>query len=137
MPLIYSGQEAAMNKRLKFFEKDPIEWGDIPKQAFYTTLLQLKKDNPALWNGIAGGPLERLSSDQQEAVYAFARSQGDNTVITVLNLSDQPQEATIQMGEHAGNYTNVFANSTSVVTAKMDVNLNPWGYMVLTSNQAN
>ena len=28
MPLLYSGQEAGLNKRLKFFEKDEIAWGN-------------------------------------------------------------------------------------------------------------
>ena len=26
MPLVYSGQEAGLNRSLKFFDKDPIEW---------------------------------------------------------------------------------------------------------------
>ena len=29
MPLIYSGMEADINKRLEFFEKDSIEWGEL------------------------------------------------------------------------------------------------------------
>jgi len=28
MPLIHNGQEAGQPRRLAFFEKDPIEWGD-------------------------------------------------------------------------------------------------------------
>ena len=43
MPLIYSGQEAGLDKRLEFFEKDPIEWKSSEPEAFYTRLIQLKK----------------------------------------------------------------------------------------------
>jgi glycosidase len=52
MPLIYSGQEAGLNKRLAFFEKDFINWqSDNNLQPFYTQLIKLKKEHSALWNG--------------------------------------------------------------------------------------
>ncbi len=41
MPLIYSGQEAGMKKRLEFFEKDQIDWSDMSLTPFYTKLNQL------------------------------------------------------------------------------------------------
>ena len=42
IPLLYSGQEAMNKKRLKFFDKDPIDWPkDLPLQNFYKTLLNL------------------------------------------------------------------------------------------------
>ena len=38
--MIYSGQEMPNKKRLKFFEKDPIEWdGNFEMHDFYKTLL--------------------------------------------------------------------------------------------------
>jgi glycosidase len=57
MPLIYTGQEAGLNKRLAFFEKDSIDWNNLDMQQFYQKLIQLKKTQPALWNGEAGGQL--------------------------------------------------------------------------------
>jgi glycosidase len=41
MPLIYGGQEAGLDKRLEFFEKDPIVWKASPNEALYTWLLKL------------------------------------------------------------------------------------------------
>ncbi|RYD74733.1 MAG: 1,4-alpha-glucan branching protein, partial [Sphingobacteriales bacterium] len=47
VPLIYSGEESGLNKRLKFFDKDPINWNEKSEwSAFYKTLLHLRKDNP-------------------------------------------------------------------------------------------
>lgn len=44
IPLIYSGQELPNRKRLPFFEKDVIEWTDIPELvSFYSTLLHYRK----------------------------------------------------------------------------------------------
>ena len=43
VPLIYSGQELPNLKRLKFFDKDCIEWNEPLKlENFYKTLLSLK-----------------------------------------------------------------------------------------------
>ena len=43
IPMIYSGQEMPNKKRLKFFEKDVIEWdGKFELHNFYKTLLTVK-----------------------------------------------------------------------------------------------
>jgi len=47
VPLIYSGQEIPNNKRLKFFDKDQLDWPKPPEKpqwaAFYETLCNLHK----------------------------------------------------------------------------------------------
>ena len=80
MPLIYSGQEAGLSKRLKFFEKDQIDWSDLSMADFYKQLLALKKNNKALQNGIKGGKLVRVNSDQNEKVFAFTREAEGNSI---------------------------------------------------------
>ena len=42
MPLLYSGQEAGLNKRLAFFEKDTIEWGDYAYARFLFFFVKIK-----------------------------------------------------------------------------------------------
>jgi glycosidase len=86
MPLIYGGQEARLTTRLAFFEKDPIDWKTFEMQAFYTEMLSLKRNNPALSNGQYGGPLELLATDN-EHVFAFRRTVGGNVVTVAVNLS--------------------------------------------------
>ena len=130
MPLIYSGQEAGMNKRLEFFEKDPIEWGDFSKANLYTTLLKLKKSNEALWNGEWGGALQRLQAEN-ENIYAFYREKGEDKVVVVLNFSDSNQEASINTEAVEGSFNDVFKNEPASLGAETTVNLEPWSYMVL------
>ena len=48
MPLVYSGQESALDHRLAFFEKDSINWDSYPLADFYTKLLNLKRKSKAL-----------------------------------------------------------------------------------------
>ena len=87
MPLIYSGQEAGLDKQLKFFTKDAIDWKDYPLQDFYTQLLQLKKDNPALWNGDFGGELKVMPTDEDSKVYTYLRQKEKNKVFVAINFS--------------------------------------------------
>lgn len=90
MPLVYGGQEAAVDKRLKFFERDPIDWGTRPREEFYRRLIALKIQHPALWNGIAGGA-PRVIETGNAAVFAFERWQGVDGVRLLANLSPEPQ----------------------------------------------
>nr|WP_326528222.1 alpha-amylase family glycosyl hydrolase [Rhodoferax sp.] len=90
MPLIYSGQESRLTKRLAFFEKDSIDWKNFELQAFYTELLALKRNNPALANGQYGAPVELLFTGNNK-VFAFRRSLGTNVVTVAVNLTNAEQ----------------------------------------------
>ncbi len=133
MPLIYSGQEAGLNKRLEFFEKDLIDWKDFPKQDFYTTLIDLKHRNSALWNGKWGAERVLIDTGEEEGIYAFYRKKADDVVIVVLNLSKQTHDFTLKMEDLTGEYNNVFANSTVTVESKLTMSMAPWDYLVLSN----
>jgi len=130
MPLIYGGQEAGLNKRLAFFERDPVDWGTISEKQFYTTLLQLKKQNQALWNGEAGGTLQQLAADN-EAIYAYYREKNGHKILAVLNLSAETQNYKFTCEDCAGNYTHVFTKSAVQVPETMLGELPAWGYTLL------
>ncbi len=92
MPLIYSGQEAGLNKRLLFFEKDSISWDDMKLLDFYARLNEIKENNPALWNGNFGGSFERIPTDQDESIYLLRRQKVGSGITALFNLSDQDIE---------------------------------------------
>ncbi len=91
MPLIYGGQEAGLDKKLEFFEKDVIDWKGRELEGFYAGLIDLKKRNPALWNGQYGGDLQLLDSGSDK-VFAFQRKRGANVVTVAVNLSGASQQ---------------------------------------------
>ncbi len=130
MPLVYSGQEAAMDKRLEFFEKDPIEWGDYPLLNFYTRLLHLNRDNEALFNGIHGGDLVRLETTADDNIFAFYRQKGDNMVFVILNLSDEEVSFDIESAEIAAVYTELFSDEEVEMAAMESWTFEPWEYKV-------
>jgi cyclomaltodextrinase / maltogenic alpha-amylase / neopullulanase len=130
MPLIYSGQEAGLDKRLKFFDKDQIVWRDHKNADLYTKLLRLKKENQALWNGDKGGFLKRVPTTDDVDVYAFIRSKEDDKVLVAMNLSDEEQTVTLNGSSFTGSYRDVMSGETAVLAAGAVLTLPAWGYIV-------
>ncbi|MBR1510095.1 MAG: alpha-amylase [Bacteroidales bacterium] len=84
-PLIYTGQEIGLSRRLAFFEKDPItEWSANEYTAFWKKLVELKHGNPALAAGEKGGEIQYL--DAPEGVFAFKREVKGNSVVVLANF---------------------------------------------------
>ncbi len=131
MPLTYSGQEAGNTKRLRFFEKDTINWSHLPYAAFYTELNHLKKTDPVLENGEKGGELFPLSKGINDNVFAFYRQKGEKQLVVILNLCDKPQDFTLDNPGIHGKYHNFFKNSKLDISSKKTFHLPAWGYVVL------
>jgi glycosidase len=134
MPQVYSGQEAGLDKRLHFFDKDEIVWGDYEMGDFYTTLLNLKHENKALWTGGRGGEVEWVHTSNDEAVFAFAREKGGDKVLVVLNLSPAEEVVTLTGTSLAGSYTDAFSGVAVSFGGEDEVTLGPWAYRVFTAS---
>lgn len=130
MMLIYNGQESGFNRRLKFFEKDTIDWDSYRLTPFYQTLISLKKRNKALWNGEEGGPVNRISSSKDSAVFVFTRQKDDQKVLVILNLSAKQQTIKLNSSELKGDYREVFTGRKQSFEEKRELNLKPWEYWV-------
>ncbi len=133
MPLIYTGQESAMDKQLVFFEKDSVPWGDYKYAGFYKTLFDLKDRNKALWNGKDGGPLVKIPTGKDENIYAFLREKDGDKVVVVINLSAAAQEFKLNGTGFAGRYSNVFTNEQIDLTEGMPLKLKAWDYLVFSN----
>lgn len=131
MPLIYSGQEAGLNRSLSFFEKDLIAWDDHPFFKMYKTLFALKHSNQALWNGSWGGVMDRIVNDKPSQVISFAREKNGNRVISVINFSDKPVTVKLRTSIYAGSYANVFSGGSQELNGEDAITLPAWGYLVL------
>jgi glycosidase len=130
-PLIYNGQEAGMNKRLRFFEKDTIEWKQHEMEALYTKLIALKNDNKALWNGEAGSPAYFINTSNSKQVFTFKRVKDDNTVLVMMNLSGKKATFHYMEKDSERNYTDYFTGQEMNVKPQENYVLGPWEYRVL------
>lgn len=133
MPLLYSGQESAVDRQYAFFGKDQITWGDYRYTGFYRTLFRLKQRNRALWNGDEGGRLRKIPTGRDGFVYAFVREKEGEAVVVVINLSGSAQEITLEGSHFIGTYTNVFDQSQVRLAAGMKMRLQPWEYLVMSN----
>lgn len=130
-PLIYSGQEAGLDKKLRFFDKDTIEWSHLYAEDFYRQFTQIKKDNIALWNGTYGGEMNRLDNNLPEQIFSFYRTKDSNTVIAIVNLSPEIQKVEVNFTEDiTGKYTNAFTGEKQELGEKLMLKLDPWQYYI-------
>jgi alpha-amylase len=121
-PMIYSGQETANKKRLKFFDKDPIEWdGKFELHDFYKTLLILHSSNEALRAGDPDILTKIVSHPDDPQIFSYLRKNGNHQVLVALNCSSA--EINFQVKEVQGVFRNVFGGR--------DVNFDHEDYMFL------
>lgn len=130
MPLIYSGQEADMDKRLMFFEKDVIDWKDYPLQDFYQKLITCKSENGALLNG-NGFSSMKFYEVGNERVLAFSRFNEGNRVIVILNLSEKEAFVKIEDIGIAGTYVNILSEESVEILDTVELELKGSGMLIL------
>lgn len=134
MPLIYNGQEAGMEKRLRFFAKDTINWAFKDYSAFYKTLNAMKHENEALWNAPYGGTFVPLENTEPGKVLSFMREKGDKRVVVILNLSPAKVTVNLKDSKADGDYTDVFTKAEFTLnSSNLNLTLQPWGYWVMES----
>ena len=131
MPLIYTGQEACLDKRLEFFEKDTIDWDrNAEYKEFYRVLLALKDRNKALWNGNEGGLMEIFPLANDSVVLAFTRQKDTDRIVALFNFSNERQEVKLKNFAYRGNYTDVFTGDELSLRKRALFKLEPWDYRI-------
>jgi glycosidase len=130
VPLIYSGQETCLDKRLRFFVRDTIDWDPCSMTGFYSDLIKLKKGNTALWNGEFGGPMIKIKTNKDKKVFAFFREKDENRVIVFLNLTKKSVSFKPALKSLDGEYTEYFTKEKLSIPLNVNVTLDPWGYKV-------
>ena len=130
MPLIHNGQEAGESKRLKFFEKDPIEWKDHPIGELYRKLFALKKINTALWNGRWGATMICVPNNAPSAVLSFVRRNDRDKVFAVFNFSKEARTVKFEEGLFPGAYSDYFSGERSELRESTELKLAPWSCRV-------
>ncbi|MDQ7818601.1 MAG: alpha-amylase family glycosyl hydrolase [Melioribacteraceae bacterium] len=130
MPLVYSGMESGLNKRLKFFEKDPILWKESKYRGLYTKLFSLKKHNPALWNGSFGGEMNYVDTGIKQ-VFSFVRQKDDNKIFALFNLSKNSTTVSIDNPLIDGEYKSLFSEEIYNFNSKKSLTLEPYSYLIL------
>jgi len=130
IPLIYTGQELPNKKRLKFFDKDVIDWKDhCELHDFYKSLLTLRAVNPALNAGDGSVATYRLKTTDGR-IFSYLRKNGTQEVLVVLNLSFDHVSFAITDEHASGNFKNIFTGNREDINHMRELDLQAWGYWV-------
>lgn len=128
MPLIYSGQELPNLKRLDFFNKDLIDWGEgVQLHEFYKTLLHLQATHPALRSK---SKVHRIHTSGDERVLSFLRKNEGKEVLVLLNFSATPVRLEMFDMRAVGCFTNIFTGESIDLDKKRNFELDAWAYIV-------
>lgn len=127
MPLIYTGQEVGMTKRLSFFDKDMVpSWKENATTNFYKKLNELKRTNLALLAG-EGGTYRRYQTSANKELLVYSREQGGRHVLVMLNLSPKSISYSSNDAFGKGSYTDFFTGKT---IENLPGALKPWEYKI-------
>ncbi|PWU00313.1 MAG: hypothetical protein C5B52_09100 [Bacteroidetes bacterium] len=126
VPLIYSGQEEPILRAIKFFDKDTMEFKRLGREKFYSALLNLRQNTPAL---SADASFKKIKAGDANAVYAYVREKSGKKVLVILNLSDKEQTLKLTDKSLYGHPFNLFTGSPEQVSGK-EWHMEPWGYAV-------
>lgn len=128
MPLIYSGQEYDMDKRLLFFEKDSIPKTKGKVWPVLVKLGELKNNNEALAGGKKAAAYNSIKTTKEDQVLAFSRGSGDNMVIYVANLTKTPVKFNMDL---EGTFEDYMISENLELKKDMNMEFKPWEYKIL------
>ncbi len=142
VPMMYTGEEVANDRKLSLFEKVGVDWkrpramGDLWKSLF-----ALRREHKAL----SRGDLLRIPSEPEHDVYAFARVAGSDKLLIVMNFAAGPQHAVLQLpfdrlfpGEKNVRVTEFFSGTRVTFEAGLPLalELEGRGYRIFVCEQA-
>jgi glycosidase len=128
VPIIYSGQEEPTPDSISFFYKDTMSFTKLEREKFYTTLLKLRKTNPAL---AANAAYRKVVVGDEKALFAYTREAGGKKVFVILNLSSKEASVMVTDTTLHGKPYNVFMGTQEPLDGR-DWKIQPWGYVVYT-----
>lgn len=128
MPLIYSGQEYDMNKRLRFFEKDTIVKTKGNVWPILAKLGKLKNTNKALNGGKNAAVYTRIISSNNQSILIFTREKEGEKMTFMGNLSDKEVNFAFKK---EGESTDYFTEEKLVFSGDSKQTLKPWEYKIL------
>ncbi|MBZ0268852.1 DUF3459 domain-containing protein, partial [bacterium] len=129
IPLLYNGQEAGNERRLPFYDHEAIHWQDHSIGELYRALLALRKGNPALHGGAAGGPMEHVAAYGPDSVFAFRRRRGDHAALVLLSFSPDRETVRLDAADAPGTWTDAFMGGEFGPDG-FAIDLGSWGFRV-------
>lgn len=133
MPLIYTGQEVGLNHRLRFFDKDTVDFSNAKNHkmtSIYKKLDGLKKNIGAIANQPNGAPLQRVRNDQEAKIFSFKRLSDNSSLIGAFNMTSDTVKVNFKDQNIYGEWTD-FEGGDTIMVEKTTMTMLPWQYFIL------
>lgn len=129
MPLIYTGQEAGMDRAFEFFVKDVPPTFEPRNEyfTFYQKLNALKHNEKALQAGVKGSKMHRYATTSPD-LYIFSRSVDGSNVLVMANIGNKAADV-VYTGEAPAASTYNF-DYMKGAKAKLPTKLAPGEYYI-------
>ncbi len=131
MPLIYSGQEYDMDKRLLFFEKDTIPKTKGKVYPILEKLGELKNSNAVLHGAKEAAAYSNVETSAEEKVLAFKREKNGSVLYYVANMTAKPVSFTAEI---SGDFQDYMSNSEFSISEGEEMQFKPWEFKILINN---
>jgi len=128
MPLIYSGQEYDLDRRLLFFEKDSIPKTKGKVWPVLEKLGKLKNKSKALNGGKNAADYNRLKTSSDKKILAFEREKHGEKLVYIANMSKEPVSFTLDL---QGTFEDYINSKPVDLKADQELNFKPWEYKIL------
>lgn len=128
MPLIYSGQEYDLDKRLLFFEKDSFPKTTGKTMELLQQLGALKNNHKALAAGPSGGSFKRILTTKNNQVLAFEREKDGDTLLVMANLSENYAQFTMP---YDGSFKRYEDFKIKKLSSSYQYDMKPWEFWIL------
>jgi len=142
VPMVYTGDEIALDHHIAFMEKDAIDWesSELSYRELLAELSMIRSENPALHSGNYGGAIEYYDLDNKN-ILAFYREKDGNVVKCIYNLSKREQ--TINVADVFDETETVLLHGQGAEPVNMEdhaiteenlggeITLNPWEFYIV------
>ena len=94
VPMLYTGDEIALDHALEFMSKDPVDWDSgTSYREQLAALGAIRSNNPALYSGNYGGPIEYVNvGENDKYVLTFTREKDGNKIKCIFNCTNKDRE---------------------------------------------
>ena len=132
LPMLYTGQEYDLDKRLLFFEKDSFPKVKGETFTFLKQLGELKRSHDALKTGPDGGSYTRLNTTKNQQVIAFERGYKGDTLVFIGNMSPNYAQFTLS---YTGKFKRFPDAKTKKLSPSYQYDMKPWEFWILTDKE--
>ena len=128
MPLIYSGQEYDLDKRLLFFEKDSFPKVSGATIEFLKRMGDLKNNHPALKASLGYEKLSYIETNAEDKILAFERRNKGDTIVFIANFNSNHSQFRMN---YDSNFKSFPKGTEKTLSSTYEYVMKPWEFWIL------